>query len=148
MFKNHFRLLNENPFVAEGLHFLAEGKDAEMSIRTERVASVIRHELGTIISREYSGGDLGFSTVTEVRVTADLKLAKVYISVFGNNQQRTMTMARLEHEKPQIRALLASHLNMRFTPDLQFYSDTTMDNVENLERLIKKIHDDDSNKTK
>jgi ribosome-binding factor A len=118
-----------------------------MSIRKERVASVIRHELGTMISREYSGGDLGFSTVTEVRVTADLKLAKVYISVFGNNQQRTMTMVRLEHEKPQIRSMLASHLNMRFTPDLQFYSDTTMDKVENLERLIKKIHDDDSTKS-
>ena len=52
-----------------------------MSVRTERVASLIRHELGTIISRDYSGGELGFSTVTEVRVTPDLKLAKIYISI-------------------------------------------------------------------
>ncbi len=117
-----------------------------MSIRTERVASVIRHELGTIISREYSGGDMGFSTVTEVRVTADLKLAKVYVSIFGNNKQREQTFARLENEKPQIRSVLASHLNMRFTPDLQFHNDTTMDTVENLERLIKKIHDGDNHK--
>ncbi|MDE3057263.1 MAG: 30S ribosome-binding factor RbfA [Bacteroidota bacterium] len=117
-----------------------------MSIRTERVASVIRHELGTMISREYSGGEFGFSTVTEVRVTADLKLAKVYISVLGNVHQREMTMTRLAAEKPHIRAMLASHLNMRFTPDLLFYSDTTMDTVENLERLIKKIHDDDNHK--
>lgn len=118
-----------------------------MSIRTERVASVIRHELGTVISREFSGGDFGFSTVTEVRVTADLKLAKVYISVLGNVHQREATMAKLAVEKPRIRAVLASHLNMRFTPVLTFYSDTTMDRVENIERLIKKIHDDDNHKS-
>ena len=56
-----------------------------MSVRTERVASLIRHEVGTIISREDSGGELGFRTVTEVRVTPDLKLAKIYVSILGHS---------------------------------------------------------------
>ncbi|HTR80119.1 MAG TPA: 30S ribosome-binding factor RbfA [Bacteroidota bacterium] len=114
-----------------------------MSVRTERVASLLRHELGTIISREYSGGELGFSTVTEVRVTPDLKIAKIYVSILGSPEVRTKTLARLESEKAQLRSTLAAHINMRFTPALQFYQDDTMDRVENLERLIKKIHEND-----
>jgi ribosome-binding factor A len=115
-----------------------------MSVRTEKVASLIRHELGTIISREYSGGELGFSTVTEVRVTPDLKLAKIYVSILGAPPVREKTLARLESEKSHIRGLLASHVNMKYTPALQFYHDNTMDKVETLENLIKKIHEHDN----
>ena len=114
-----------------------------MSVRTERVASVLRHELGTIISREYSGGEFGFSTVTDVRVTPDLKIAKIYVSILGSAEARTRTLARLETDKAELRGNLAANLNMRFTPALQFYHDDTMDKVENLERLIKKIHEND-----
>jgi len=114
-----------------------------MSVRTERVASLIRHELGTIISREYTGGEFGLSTVTEVRVTPDLKIAKIYVSILGAPAIREKTLARLEAEKSRLRGLLASHVNMRFTPALQFYHDDTMDRVENLENLIKKIHEND-----
>ena len=114
-----------------------------MSLRTEKVASLLRHELGTVISREFSGGEFGFSTVTEVRVTPDLKHAKVYVSILGSPEVRQKTLARLETEKGTIRGLLASHLNMRFTPALQFCQDDTMDRVENLEKLIKKIHENE-----
>ncbi|HTX20081.1 MAG TPA: 30S ribosome-binding factor RbfA [Bacteroidota bacterium] len=114
-----------------------------MSLRTEKVASLLRHELGTLISREFSGGELGFSTVTEVRVTPDLKHAKVYVSILGSETLRQKTLARLEAEKTAIRSRLAAHLNMRFTPALQFCHDDTMDKVENLEKLIKQIHEKD-----
>ena len=116
-----------------------------MSVRTERVASLIRHEMGTIISRHYSGGELGFSTVTEVRVTPDLKLAKIYVSILGTPPVREKTLARLESEKGHIRGLLASQISMKFTPALQFYHDDTMDRVEKLENLLKKIHGNDNN---
>ena len=114
-----------------------------MSVRTERVSSLIRHELGTIISRNYSGGALGFTTVTEVRMTPDLKLAKVYVSIFGSAKQKEVTLARLVSEKAHIRSLLAPRLSLKFMPALQFYNDDTMDRVDNLENLIKQIHKDD-----
>lgn len=117
-----------------------------MSVRTERVASLLRHEVGTIISREYSGGELGFSTVTEVRVTPDLKIAKIYVSIFGTPEIKERTLLRLETEKSRIRGLLAANINMKFTPALHFYRDDTMDRVENLENLIKKIHGNDNHK--
>jgi ribosome-binding factor A len=114
-----------------------------MSVRTEKVASLVKHELGTIISREFSGGELGFSTVTEVKMTADLKIAKVYVSIYGQPDVKERTLARLENEKAYLRGQLAAHLNLRFTPSLQFYNDDTMDRVQHLESLIKQIHHDD-----
>lgn len=76
-------------------------------------------------------------------MTPDLKLAKVYVSIFGSTKQKEVTLARLESEKVHIRTLLAQRLSLKFMPALQFYHDTTMDRVENLENLIKQIHKDD-----
>ena len=59
-----------------------------MALRVEKVASLLHRELGSIISRECAGGGFGFTTVTEVRMTPDLKLAKVYVSVFGTDAVR------------------------------------------------------------
>lgn len=114
-----------------------------MSIRTERVASLIKHEIGTIITREYSSPEYGFITVTEVRVTADLKIAKVYFSIFGDEQKQQRTMSMLEEQKQHIRGLVASRVRLKFAPALQFYHDTTMDEVDKINRLINKIHEND-----
>jgi ribosome-binding factor A len=112
-----------------------------MSIRTERVASLIREEIGSYCSREYKDPAYGFITVTEVRVTPDLRLAKVYFSVFGKSEMQERTMAMLQDERKTIRGYLGSRLSMRFTPDLEFLHDTTMEHVDRLNRIFKEIHD-------
>jgi ribosome-binding factor A len=114
-----------------------------MSIRTERVASTIKEEIGSILIREYSDKSYGFITVTDVNVTADLKIAKIYFSIFGDPAVQERTMAMLENEKQHIRGLVASHLRLKFMPALQFYHDNTLDRVDRINHLIKKIHDDD-----
>ena len=116
-----------------------------MSIRTERVGSLIKEEMGALLTREYSGSGMGFTTVTEVRVTPDLKIAKVYFSILGNPEVQSRTMAYLEEEKQHIRGLIASHLRMKFTPALLFFLDDTLNQVERINTLIKKIHDDAGN---
>ncbi len=116
-----------------------------MSIRTERVASLIKEEIGAILIREYSGTGIGFTTVTDVRMTPDLKIARVYVSVFGGPAAQTKTMGMLEEEKQHIRSLVASRLTMKFIPALQFYLDDTLDHVDRINSLIKKIHDDSGN---
>jgi ribosome-binding factor A len=112
-----------------------------MSIRTERVASLIKEEIGTILIREYNDPAHGFITVTEVRVTPDLRIARIYFSVFGAEGIAAKAMAMLEAEKPHIRSIVASHLTMRFVPALEFYLDDTMQRVERINTLIRKIHD-------
>lgn len=115
-----------------------------MSIRVEKVASVIKHELGAILSREYNSPEYGFITVTEVHMTADLKLAKIYISILGKNELRDKTLKMLDYEKKHIRSLVGSHIHLKYTPDIQFYIDETLDRVDNINKIIKKIHENDS----
>jgi ribosome-binding factor A len=114
-----------------------------MSIRTERVASLIREEIAGILIKEYGGQGLGFTTVTEVEVSGDLRVAKVFFSVFGSDEVKTKTMARLEEEKSHIRGMIGSRLRLRFVPELQFHLDGTMDRVDRINRLIKEIHRDE-----
>lgn len=119
-----------------------------MSIRTERVASLIKEEIGALVLREFSGTEYGFITVTDVRMTPDLKIAKVYFSVLGTAEKQMKTMAMLEEQKQHIRGWVAHRVRLKFTPALQFYQDTTMEEVDRINRLIKKIHEhDDSNET-
>ncbi len=112
-----------------------------MSIRTERVASLIKEEIGAILSREYRDPSHGFTTVTDVKMTPDLKIAKVYFSVFGGPAAQQSTMALLERDRASMRREVGSHLRMKFTPALQFYLDDTLDHVDRINTLIKKIHD-------
>jgi ribosome-binding factor A len=114
-----------------------------VSIRSERVASLLKEELGSLLGREYAGEGLGFTTVTDVRLTSDLRQAKIFVSVFGAQEQRERTMAFLEDETPHIRSLLAGRMRLRFMPSLQFVLDDTLDRVDRINTLLKQIHRDD-----
>jgi ribosome-binding factor A len=114
-----------------------------MSIRTERVASVIKETIGAIVTREYSSTEFGFITVTDVRMSPDLKIAKIYFSIFGTPEQQAATMQMLDDQKQHIRGEVAHRVRLKFTPTLQFYHDATMDEVDRINRLLNKIHKDD-----
>ena len=115
-----------------------------MSLRTDRVSSVIKEEIGALFSREFRDKSFGFMTVTEVQMTPDLRIAKVYVSIFGDGDVKSRTMEMLENEKSRIRSLIGSSIRLKFTPTIQFYIDDTLDRVETINRLIKKIHKEDS----
>lgn len=115
-----------------------------MTVRMDRVASLIREEVSIILQRELTEPGYGFITVMEVKVTPDLKIAKVYVSIFGNAEIREKTMAMLQNKKPYIRSLLGGHIRLKFTPAIQFFLDDTLDRVERINDLIKKTHDNGS----
>ena len=118
-----------------------------MPKRPERVASLLKQELGEILVRDYGDQTAGFTTVTEVKLTADLRNARVYVSVFGDDDVREKTMALLKAETPHIRALVASRIRIRFIPELQFVRDETLDRVDRINSLIRQIHRDDASET-
>ncbi len=113
-----------------------------MSIRTERVASLIKEEIGALLIRDYNDPALGFITVTDVTVSPDLRIAKVYFSVFAKPEVKESTMAMLEGERGRIRSFVGSKMKIRFIPELQFFLDGTQDRVERLNRIFKKIHEE------
>jgi ribosome-binding factor A len=111
-----------------------------MSIRAEKVASLIKEEISLIFQRNFGMEEYGFMTVTEVRMTPDLKIAKVYVSVFGDTTRKEKTLRMLEDQKGFIRSTLGHQIRLKFTPSLMFYLDETLDRALNIENILHKIH--------
>jgi ribosome-binding factor A len=114
-----------------------------MTLRTDRVSSLLKEEIGAFFSREFRDSSTGLITVTDVHMSPDLKLAKIYVSVFGTSEVKQKTMEALEERKSEIRSFLGSHVRMKFTPSIAFYLDETLDRVEHIEQLLRKIHQDE-----
>jgi ribosome-binding factor A len=108
--------------------------------RSQRVAELLRHELGQIITQELKDPLLGIATVTAIKLTDDLKSAKVYVSILGTNEIRERSLHVLERATSWIRTELRHRLDLKFIPELRFFYDETLDYAENIESLLKKIH--------
>jgi ribosome-binding factor A len=104
------------------------------------VASIVKEEIGVIVQRNFDLNVYGLITVTEVRMSPDLKIAKVYVSVFGDAAQKQKTLGLLESQKPFVRQTLGRNVRLKFTPSIVFFLDETMDNAMNLEKIFRKIH--------
>ena len=115
-----------------------------MSIRLDKIAGLLKEELSLIFLYKVQDPELGMLTVTEVKVSPDLKNAKVYISIY-EKENRDAKIEKLNDIKGYIRTQLASKVShMRSVPDLDFYLDDTQDYVEKIEDIFKKIHKDDN----
>ncbi len=114
-----------------------------MSIRTKRVAKLIQEELSYVFLREIDEPELEFVTITEVKVTPDLKIARVYFTTI-DRERREIALSKIEEIKGVIRKELARRVrNLRFIPELEFYIDTTQDYVEKIENIFDKIHEEE-----
>jgi ribosome-binding factor A len=115
-----------------------------VSVRTEKVAHIIKEQLGFLFERDYRSSEMGFMTVTKVTMSPDLKLARVYISVFGDAKTKERTLFLLNEAKKEIRYHIGRTVRIKFTPEIAFFIDDTMDYVENIENLLKKAHENDA----
>ena len=121
-------------------------KENDMSVRTDKVASLLKEELSTIFQRNFAMEEYGFLTITEVRMTPDLRLAKVYVSVYGDKERKMKSFAMLEAQKSTIRSMIGRAVRLRYTPEIAFYLDESIERVFRMENIFKKIHEHDSEK--
>jgi ribosome-binding factor A len=117
-----------------------------MSVRTQKVGSLVKEELSLLFQRNFSMAEYGFLTITEVVMSPDLKVAKVYISIFGDTDRKQKSFMMLQSQKPSIRSMLGRSIHLRFTPEIIFYLDETIDNAMKLENIFRKIHEQDEKK--
>ena len=113
-----------------------------MSQRTEKVQELAREVLGEAITA-LKDPRIGFATVTAVRISPDLRLARVYVSVLGSDDERKATMEGLRSAAPHLRAELGGQVRLKYLPELIFELDTGAEEAERLDALLKKIHDED-----
>src|SRR5262249_23349516 len=109
--------------------------------RLERVNQLIKEEISMLLQREVKDPRLGFVTVTEVDVTADLKLAKVYVSGLGPEEQWTSSFRALESARGFIWNWLRRHLDLRVTPEIAFRPDRSMEHAAHIQSLLAGLRD-------
>lgn len=114
-----------------------------MSIRTQKVAGLIRDYLSDPLRRIASEMSAGLITVTSVRVSDDLKIATVYLSVYGGKASAAKVLDRIKDEKGRIRHSIAGKLTLRSSPDLRFFLDDTLDAMDSIQALLDKVKRDD-----
>jgi ribosome-binding factor A len=105
--------------------------------RMRRINEVLREVVGAAISGELSDPRIGFVTVTSVETSPDLRSAKVYVSVLGDEEQREETLAGLAAAHGVLQARIAAETRMKRTPTLSFHYDETVEQGVRISRLLE-----------
>ena len=109
-----------------------------MSIKINRIESILLKEISYILANEVKDKDINFVTVTAVDVTNDLSYAKVYVTVLEDEKRET-TMQALNDASGFIRSVLFDRVEMRNVPELTFIYDESIAYGKKIENLIEEI---------
>ena len=113
------------------------------SNRQRKVAQIIQEDMAELFRKQASESKQQFLvTVSDVKVTADLSIAKIYLSIFPQEFRKPI-MKEIEENKASYRNYLGQKMakQVRVIPDLNFYLDTSLDDVEKIERELKGLGD-------
>ncbi|MGD9850804.1 MAG: 30S ribosome-binding factor RbfA [Nitrospirales bacterium] len=110
------------------------------SNRTTRVADQIRMEVADILARKTKDPRIQFVTVTDVSMTADLKIARIYVTAMDRDHFEQETKPGLNSAVGFIRTELGRRLNLRYTPELVFFRDTSAERGDRIEKLLNSLH--------
>jgi len=107
--------------------------------RSSRLNEQLKREISAIITRKVRDPRIGQLLVTEVRVTKDIWLARVFIRAQGSEPEMAETLKGLEIAAPFIRKELAKVLSIRRIPELRFQHDTTLDSANRIEEVLREV---------
>lgn len=108
--------------------------------RTDRLGVQLRIEISEIIERELTDPRIGFATVTAVKISPDMRHARVFVSVLGGEDQRNKTLEGLGSARSFIRRSLSQRLqHLRRIPELTFEYDESIEHSIRIEELLQKI---------
>jgi ribosome-binding factor A len=111
--------------------------------RVDRVGHLIQMELGNLILHRVKDPRLGFVTITHVDVTADLKSARVFYSVLGDEKAKKSSQTALGKAAGFLQKEVGRVVQMRYTPKLVFLLDDTIDRSIEIDRVIQEIRHKD-----
>ncbi len=108
--------------------------------RSERVADLIQREVAEMLVKSIKDPRIGFVTITKVTVSEDCRFAKVYFSVAGTLAERESSGKGLDSAKGYIRKELGRRLRLRYTPEIVFQFDPSIEYAIHMEEVIRNIH--------
>ena len=110
-----------------------------LSHRVERVAEQIREEVSQILATEVADPGVGLVTVTRVKVTPDLSLARVYWTIMGDAAQRKETTKALSRAAGFVRRVLSQRITLRRSPEVQFLFDQSVAAQDRVEQILYEL---------
>lgn len=109
--------------------------------RPERLAEALKEEISEVVGFELDDPELQNATVTDVEVSQDLRDAKVYVFVTGNDTEVKQTLRNLQHAASFVRQQVALNLDLRFAPHIHFARDTAEENAARVGELLNELTD-------
>jgi len=109
-------------------------------LRQDRVSDLMKREIAYIIERELKDPGIGFVTLTGVRMSADLRQARVFYSVLGDQNSKEKSAAALGRARGFVQRKIGRRLKLRYTPEISFCFDASVERGAHIEELIQKIH--------
>lgn len=115
-------------------------KAGDESSRQSKVCEIIRKEIAAIFTKGKYFNEYLFDksiTVSRIKITADLKLASIYVSPFGDYSEEKL-LENLKIISPKIRHVLSTKINFKFSPELRFFIDDSFDYLDKINTLLSK----------
>lgn len=100
---------------------------------------LFREEISSIIQKEIKDPGFGFITILDVKMTEDLKYAKVLYSVYGSEEEKKKTVDALRRARGYIKHLLGKRIKLKYMPEVTFILDTEQDRLARIDELLKKV---------
>lgn len=112
--------------------------------RARKIADRIKEVVAANLASLVKDPDLGFVTITDVKVTNDLQHAQIYYTVFGDEGQHATTADLLARNKGRIRSLVGRQLGIRLTPTVEFFADAIPESAAAIEDLLREAKERDA----
>jgi ribosome-binding factor A len=109
--------------------------------RSHRLQELLLKEISLLIQKGLKDPRIGFATITHIDLTDNLKFAKVYVSVIGDEKEAKDTIEGLNSAKGYIRGLLGKNLYLRYIPNMEFNIDDSPEKLDKISRLLGKINE-------
>ena len=116
--------------------------------RTEKVAQQLKREISKILLTEVRDPRIGFLTVTNVKVSPDLRIARVYYTILGDDKLIHSAQEGLESASGYIRKLVAHRMKIKFIPEIKFYFDQELTRRLKVDKILDELKDETSESDK
>ena len=108
-------------------------------LRIEKLQELIKQEMSKMLLREIKDPRIGFVTVTAVEMTGDLREAKIFVSIMGDDEKVQESLKGLQSALGFIRREIGKRIKIRFTPEISFALDTSLDYSEHIQKILLDI---------
>ena len=115
------------------------------NLRIEKLQELIKQEMSKMLLKELKDPRIGFVTVTDVEMTGDLREAKIYVSVMGGEEQVKSSLEGLNSALGFIRREIGHLIRLRFTPEISFALDTSLDYGDHIQKLLLQVGGENKN---